>query len=597
MIARALAASLCVAPALLAQARPQPLDTVTVSVASRADAALGAPFRTVEVLARTEIERLPARTLGDVLARALGVEVPSRSAASADLSIRGSSFEQVLVLVDGVKVSDAQTGHFDLDLAVPLAMVERVEVLRGTGSALYGADAVGGVVNVVTRRDDASGFARGIAQAGSFETRMASLAAGGRAGATRVRAGADYAASAGHRAGTDYEIVQLRATAERALAGGRAGVDAGVGLRGFGAADFYGAFPAHERTSGATMAARWESATTGPWRVRANASARRHGDRFTLRRENPSAYQNRHTSWQTGAELVATHDVSRTAALALGGEAYDLRLASERLGDRTERRAAAFAEATLGRGRALGANAGARVDWSSEFGATVSPSLAARALVGATALRASVNRGHRTPTWTERYYEDPANVGDPTLQPERFWTGELGAATQVAGLRVDGAVFVRQADRLIDWARQNGAATTEPWRTRNVEDATFLGAELRADLPRALGAAWTVRLATLDVDAAAASGYEGKYALRPLTRSASLVASVPLGGALTFGADAGWAGHAGEPLFLRADARLAAAWRGFALTIDVVNLSDADYVDASAKPVAGRAVYVGVRWR
>src|SRR5690606_26435222 len=141
-----------------------------------------------------------------------------------------------------------------------------------------------------------------------------------------------------------------------------------------------------------------------------------------------------------------------------------------------------------------------------------------------------------------RHYEDPANVGDPTLRPERFWTGELGAATQLAGVRLDGALFVRRADRLIDWARPDGAPPTEPWRTRNVEDATFTGAELRADLPRALGAAWTVRLATLDVDAAAARGYEGKYALRPLTRSASVVAAVPLTRALTLSADAGWAG-------------------------------------------------------
>ena len=87
--------------------------------------------------------------------RARATTRTARCGWTADLSIRGSTFEQVLVLVDGVRMSDPQTGHFDLDLAVPLERVERIEILRGPASAVYGADALGGVVNVVTR--DGSG--------------------------------------------------------------------------------------------------------------------------------------------------------------------------------------------------------------------------------------------------------------------------------------------------------------------------------------------------------------------------------------------------------------------------------------------------------
>src|SRR5690606_454744 len=105
---------------LAAQVRPIPIDTVLVQVNSRASASLGALTRGVEVIEAEAIRTLPALTVGEVLQWAFGVEMMPRSAALADVGIRGSSFEQVLVLVDGARVRDAQTGHFNLALAVPL---------------------------------------------------------------------------------------------------------------------------------------------------------------------------------------------------------------------------------------------------------------------------------------------------------------------------------------------------------------------------------------------------------------------------------------------------------------------------------------------
>jgi len=68
----------------------------------------------------------------------------------SDLSIRGSTFGQTLVLIDGLRVNDAQTGHHNLDLPIPLDSIDRIEVLHGAGSTFYGADAMGGPVNFIT---------------------------------------------------------------------------------------------------------------------------------------------------------------------------------------------------------------------------------------------------------------------------------------------------------------------------------------------------------------------------------------------------------------------------------------------------------------
>src|SRR5690606_10576702 len=130
------------------------------------------------------------------------VDILPRSPAQADLAIRGASFEQVLVLVDGLRVSDEQTGHFDLDLAVPIDMIERIEILRGPGSTLYGPDAVGGVINIVTRSRPA---VRLSALGGGFQTYGGGFAAS-TGGAVALDAAAEYRGSDGHRAGTDYRI-------------------------------------------------------------------------------------------------------------------------------------------------------------------------------------------------------------------------------------------------------------------------------------------------------------------------------------------------------------------------------------------------------
>ena len=123
--------SLCLPVQLAGQQRPTEMDTLRVQAVSRTNPNLPASTRSIQLLTAEEISSLPVRTISEALEWATGVEVLSRSPAQSDLSIRGASFEQVVVLVNGVRMSDPQTGHFDLDLAVPLESVERVEVLRG----------------------------------------------------------------------------------------------------------------------------------------------------------------------------------------------------------------------------------------------------------------------------------------------------------------------------------------------------------------------------------------------------------------------------------------------------------------------------------
>ena len=573
------------------------LDTVKVTVSSRS---AGTGVRSEEVITREDIARLPGRTVADILDDALGVEIMGRSPAQADIAMRGSSATQVLVLVDGVRVNDPQTEHANLDLAVPLQDVERIEILRGVGSTLYGPDAAGGVVNIITTgHDGAAAPQRSLrGWGGSFGTGGASGSIADSVGALGVQASVEHERSDGHRTDTDYGVTLASLAAARQVGSGRLRARAGLGVRSFGAADFYATYPSHERTRSATGSIRYDFSPADRVRTSVTANTRHHSDDYVLVRDDPSLYHNRHRSWQSGIEAVTRVELTPAIVAAIGADGSDARLRSERLGNRDEKRGALFAEATVGSVGSAQLDAGARIDWSSVNDEFLSPSIGGVLPIGSwTRLRASVSRGFRAPTWTERYYVDPANIGDPDLRPERFWGGEMGV-TLTPGRRwsADLTGFVRHATDLIDWARPADADSTAPWRTTNVARANYRGAELALRLRDWLGASWSLRGSALDFDSRGATGFIGKYALRPVTRSAGLVVSDQLwrGGTATL--DAAYGERADDDGHFRLDARIAQSWRDLRFVLDVRNVTDADYLDTSVKPVAGRSAFITLEW-
>lgn len=576
--------------------QPARLDTVHVTVSSRVDSTGSARRRTVDVISHAELAERAGQSLAQILETHLGVDVSPRSPAQADIALRGSSIEQVLVLVNGARVSDEQAGHFDLDLTVPTDLIDHIEILRGTGSTLYGPNAVGGVINIVTRDGAPSEVAR--LRSGSFGTFQAALERTGTIHGIGLQAGGDFARSDGHRPGTDYRIMQARAGLDAPVGEGRLAGSVGIGVRDFGAADFYAPYPSYEDTHTSTAALRYDTPLAGRWSLSVHANGRRHIDLFTLERNNPAFYQNHHDNWQTGGDVVARYAPAPNLGLAVGGEGFDARLVSARLGDHDETRSAAFAELTAGSARDANVDIGIRGDHSSAYGDFFSPSLAASLPVARhVRLRASVGRGFRAPTWTERFYVDPSNIGTPDLQSERFWAGEVGAsADPTATTHLDVAAFVRQADNLIDWARPLGSASTVPWHTLNVASARYRGIEVTA---RALGLAgidWTLRGSGLAFTPEGASGFEGKYALRPITRTFGLTSELPPMHGIDVLLDMLDSRRAHEASHFRADLRVGYRWRAARITADLRNLTNVEYLDASGEPVAGRSVYVGIEW-
>jgi len=586
----------CCPVVLDGQQRVTELDTLRVEVASRIDPNLPASTRSIQLLSSEEIASLPVRTISELLEWATGVDVLSRSPAQSDLSIRGAGFEQVVVLVNGIRMSDPQTGHFDLDLVVPLEAVERVEVLRGAASALYGADAMGGVVNVVTRHGKEP--LTGGVQGGSWNTMRVSASGGidkDGADGLSVNAGGEATRSDGHREGTDYETRLLHLSMSHPAGGGRASGELGASSRDFGAQEFYAPYPSFEKTRHYTASLGWTSGGAGPYFWETRFSARRHDDDFVLVRDDPSLYRNQHSSLQAGGTVLGRYAGGRGFNVALGGELFWENLSSSNLGDRSERRGALFGEALLGKLGTAVVSLGARADWHQGFGVSISPSLSGsvNALPGLR-FRSALGRSFRAPTWTERYYQDPVNIGQPDLLPERAWSAEVGAdVIHGPRFRLSTTAFLRRATSLIDWARPLTAGDTDPWETRNVEAATFRGVEADMEIDGPLGLRWTLGGMALSMQAEEAAGFRSKYALRPLREQLFVGVERSLASIASARIRVRHGRREGEDSYRRLDLRLS-LWVGAGwLHFDALNITDFDYPDVTGARAPGRALLLG----
>lgn len=578
MAAASLAAAVLGGPTRAAAQEPAPFlvvdgDTLWLAapleiVGSRVPAALPGVVRPVRVVDQEDLARAPARSVAEALQAVPGVIVGQRQqhGVQGDLTVRGSTFDQVLVLIDGFAAGEPQTGHHLLDLPLALADVERLEVLPGHGSALYGAGAFGGTLNVATRAPGGRTGGEAAVTAGGDGTWSArgalNLAPDGPAGRRarfsleRFRTdGHDKIAPGGAREPAGADARATTATWREADRWGAWEVEsfAGFADRAFGARDFYAPFPSFEATRSffAWTRARGRAA---PWlTLEPRLSARTHRDRFWLRRHDPASYENNHLTRRFAAELRGLADLGCLHSLAVGVEAgyedIDSRgvrggAPAAALGFHVRRQAAVSLEVDR-HGERLRWQSGLRLDGREGRAARGSGSVAASwTTTGGFVARAGAGTAFRVPTFTDLYYADPANLGNPDLRPERGWSWEAGLWREGERWRAGAAWFERRERDRIEWARPLGETV---WRVLNVAEATVRGAEAQAGWRHPRGHSATVAWTWLETRSTLLAGYEGKYALLAPRRVLAAQAQVVLGGGLAAGTAVRYLAHSGGP--------------------------------------------------
>src|SRR5215210_6378746 len=133
------------------------LDPVTIT-ASLNPVSASATGRNILVVKGEQFSKLPVHSIDELLKYLPGIEVQMRGpmGAQSDIVLRGSTFQQVLVIIDGIRINDPNTGHFNSYIPVTPSEIDRIEILKGASSAIYGSEAVGGVIHIITKTFAAS---------------------------------------------------------------------------------------------------------------------------------------------------------------------------------------------------------------------------------------------------------------------------------------------------------------------------------------------------------------------------------------------------------------------------------------------------------
>jgi vitamin B12 transporter len=599
-------------------------DSVVVT-ATRHSTDLRQTGRRVSVLTARDIEHLPAASFDELIRYLGGVETQSRGGfgVQSDITMRGSSFEGIVVLLDGIRLHDPQTGHFMTNFPVPISEIARIEVVRGPAASLYGPDAVGGVIQFFTwsglsERDPGSGLAA------EFSLGRHALYDADAAIRTRL-SGINFSAattwegsngqpirdSEGHKViGSEGEIrTDFRRQSHTLAASGQIGPSAvlaraGLDVRDFGSWHFYTPFASDTARSDsrtAWMQVRLRSADrTAPTHLSVHAGARVQESSYQY---NSRSAANSHTNYTTTIQADAIRQANGTLTLGTGLSAGLRGIDSNSMGRHSDASVGAYATARYRASSRLTVNASGRIDRDPGFGTEITPQLTLAYGLHDLTVRAGAGRAVRSASYTERYYDteraNPAgNLGNPDLRAERAWAYEAGADAYLGRLSLHGTVFRRDATDLIDYARID---LDQPiFLARNIASVVTHGLELDAEASVDVGEArlrYVGSYAWLHSELDVPDGVQYKYAL---THARHIIQQnvYVYGGRAGLGLRGLWkAPMSGDRFFvvdLSGSYRLS---REIALTAEVRNVLDIDYAEVFDAPMPRRWWLIGVRYR
>ncbi len=432
--------------------------------------------RSVEVL-KPASQPFLNNSVVDVLRTDPSLNLQARAAdgVQADLSIRGTTFEQSLILLNGFHINDPETAHLNLDIPVPLDAVERIDVLHGSGSTFYGSDAIGGAVNLITARPSNTSLIARVA-GGNYGSMESHLQANYATGSFAEQLTGERDTSDGFMFDRNYSSNAIASETWLTTRPGTTDILLATSDRPYGANQFYGPYDSWERTKGWFGGIQQQLGS----RTAASFGYRRHTDLFVLFLGQPQIYENNHitTAWQSAVRR--DDPLGSNTTLSYGLEASGDGIHSTNLGIHARNGGAGYANLSL---RALGGfslSIGGREEVISGGYNVFSPNVAAAyTLTRTVRLRASAGHGFRIPTFLDLYYSDPTTIGNPNLKPESSWSYEGGADwTPDSGrVRLSATFFRLQEKDTIDYSKYSLAAK---WQANNVQDFNFTGAEASA---------------------------------------------------------------------------------------------------------------------
>ncbi|MDR3652319.1 MAG: TonB-dependent receptor [Paludibacter sp.] len=586
--------------------------------------------RVLTVINKDEIKRSAVQSIDQLLDYVSGIDIRQRgtNGTQADISVRGGSFDQVLVLLNGINITDPQTGHFNLDIPLNLSDVSRVEILEGSSARVLGPNAFSGAINIVTE-NNGKPFLNAELVGGSFNSFGESVS--GNLGKEKFHtfASVSHNSSTGYMANTDYDLSS--AFAQSVLNTKNAGkfdLQLATQLKAFGANGFYAlAFPNQYENSKTFLAAVDWSMNRGKFTFTAQAYWRRHDDKFELFRDfigAPSWYtsHNYHMTDVTGGKATVSY-LSDLGKTTVGVDIRNEHIFSNVLGNPMAQQMAipfetnqffthqanrlletGFIDQTFNLNRWYFSVGGAGTS-STSFGlygyggADIAYAFSENVRVFADA-----NSAVRLPTFTDLYYNSATQISNPNLKPEKSQTVEVGTKIQKTNWKLDVSLYKRFGQDVIDWIKQPDSTK---WQSRNLTNVDAIGADFAFEyyFRHSFLNKVSTTYSYLSMDKSA-TGFDSKYALDYLKNKVTLAIQHKIWNNLAASWTGSYSDRAGQytsltnklvnytPYFML-NGRLLWMQKLYEIYADVNNILNTTYADFGGLIQPGINFNVGVR--
>lgn len=464
------------------------LDEVMVT-ASRVEMPINQTAKLVTVITKEQIEQAPVQSIQDLLVYAANIDVIQRGGhgVQADISIRGGTFDQNAVLLNGVNLSNPHTGHYSFDIPINLSDIERIEIIHGPSALIYGASAFSGGINIITKKSaDYKAYAS--VESGMHKLRGMEVHGVAKAGITTNSLSVGYNSSAGYIANSDYDLYNVLWQTRFRLNESKIDLQLGYNDKKYGANTFYSAkYPnQYERTS--TYMGSLKGEFGSKFKIIPIVYWDRHHDQFDLIKDTDKG-RNYHRNDTYGANLIFSYE-SRLGITSLGGELRKEDIMSSVLGkpmiephrkykmydDRTNASVAfehtlSIEKVVLSAGVLMNHNTllSGKYRFYPSVSATYRP-------VEDFNISSSWSKSTRMPTFTDLYYTTETHNGNSGLKPEKSESLDLNFKYNKSFFSAYLTGFLLWGRDMIDWVKVN--ATDTKWASWNLTKVDTKGVEM-----------------------------------------------------------------------------------------------------------------------
>ena len=575
----------------------QSLDSVTIE-STRIDLPFKENSRTISIITAEVIEDSPATNLAELLQQEAGIDIRRQGiyGMQADLYIRGGSFDQTLLLIDGIKVEDPQTGHHTLNIALPLEVIKRIEIIKGPAARIFGQNAFTGAINIVTKTNgdlkNNVGF-----QLGSYNQQHATATLGKSLDKASVMGHASINSSEGYRYNTDFQNQNYFLKSSFNTKTTPIDVIATFSERKFGGNQFYAidAKEQYEETQSSLVGIS-TIIKRGDLKISSQLYWKRNQDMYLYIRNNPSVYRNLHISNKVGIQINSSYS-SSFGVTGFGIDVAKVKMNSNRLGNRERWMGNFFLEHRFSLlDNKLDVTPGVAVNYFSEFDFNAFPGIDLGYRIN-DSFRVYANAGYtyRVPTYNDLYYVGRQDIGNENLVPERAISEEVGLKYFGNKLTASVAFFNRDSDNLIDYTKEN---EDDKWQSNNLKRLNSNGIEAQLSSPFKLGQ-YTQSLSLgytyLNEDLGTVKSNFSKYVINSLNQH--LTANIKTQFSKNFSQSVVYkfADRANGENYSVVDVQLKLMINTLELTLTGNNIFNASYIETGIVPMPKGNVLVGLR--